>query len=67
MTSERDQTCALLGEQPYVSLASCDAMDSPGLKIIKISDEVSIALKQTDRGSDPLSIINQTGNNSWML
>lgn len=61
MASERDQTNALIAEQPYVSLATPHDKDNLGVKIIKISDEVSIALKQTDLGSDPLSIINKTG------
>lgn len=62
MTREQDEICALIAEQAYVSLAAENDVDSPDVKIVKISDEVRIALKHTDRGNDPLSIINKTGN-----
>ena len=66
MSSERQQVIALISEEPYVSMATDGDRDSPSVKIIRISDDVSIAMKQADRGNDPLSIINQTGKHNLM-
>lgn len=42
-------------------VANVNDVDSGRAKIVKISEEMSMALKHTDRGNDPLSIINKTG------
>jgi hypothetical protein len=61
MASDRDQIGALVVEQPFVSVATDRDVDSPSVKIVKITEDVCIALKKAKRGNDPLSIINQTG------
>lgn len=59
--ASRKELNSALHEHSYVTIADVEDVDSAKAKIVKISDDMSMALKHTDRGSDPLTIINKTG------
>jgi hypothetical protein len=56
-----DEVTATLLEEPFVSAARVEDVDSANSKVIQISEGVKVALKRAERGSDPLSIINRSG------
>jgi hypothetical protein len=66
MTSERDMIVASIADHPFASIITERYDDSVDEKVIRITDDVSIALKRALPGSDPLSIINHTGSISYL-
>ena len=61
MTNNRDSISALIGDHPFVSVASGGQKSPPGSALVKLADSISAVLTPTAPGNDPLSIINRTG------